>query len=329
MKKIFTIILLAVLSLAAFAQETKKVAILETVDKEGKISYAHKLMLRSSLAKAITEAYGWEAYDRVDLASIMNEQEFQRTGNVRDDQIKQLGIMTGAQYVLIAEAVMAGESSMFITAKIIDVETAKTMKAETQLMNANPEDIQIGCTTMAGNMLGVKLNSGITKSASSSSQTPKPSSNQTPKSTTPQTNVIVKYSGVANVGFKLKRCYLQGDNCFVHIAITNNTKSDLQFDVFKYGVKIYDDNGGIYEGNGYQNDYQYAGSSLAGKTFGNDNSGYAHTTIPDDITVELKIMLKNFDTSASIIKTLQIELWNSKESGHQKLELRNIPISKQ
>ena len=99
--------------------QVQKVAILETVDKEGNISYAHKLMLRSNLAKAVTNAPGYEAYDRTDMDAIMGEQNFQRTGMVSNEQIKRLGEMTGAAYIMVAEAVIADEQNMFITAKIL------------------------------------------------------------------------------------------------------------------------------------------------------------------------------------------------------------------
>ena len=46
MKKLL-FILLSVLSLNAFAQ-TKKVAILDVVDREGKLTYSQKLLLRIS-----------------------------------------------------------------------------------------------------------------------------------------------------------------------------------------------------------------------------------------------------------------------------------------
>jgi len=86
------LLLVAVPSFGQSAQ-AKKIAILETVDKEGSISYGIKLMLRSSLSYAITNTPGYEGYDRVDLESIVGEQTFQRTGMVSDEQIKKLGEM--------------------------------------------------------------------------------------------------------------------------------------------------------------------------------------------------------------------------------------------
>lgn len=135
--------------------QVQKVAILETVDKEGNIPYAHKLMLRSNLAKAITNAPGFEAYDRTDMDAIMGEQNFQRTGMVSDDQIKRLGQMTGAAFILVAEAVKVDDQNMFITAKILNVETAKTEMTDNTLMGVSANDIQHGCESLANKLLGI------------------------------------------------------------------------------------------------------------------------------------------------------------------------------
>lgn len=155
MKKILLTLMMVIVSLSLVSQEVKKVAILETVDKDGAVSYGHKLMLRSNLAKAITNTVGYEAYDRTDMDQIVSEQNFQRTGMVSDDQIKQIGIMTGAAYVLIAEAAKVDEDNLFVTAKIVNVETAKTERTDNALMSMKASDIQHGCESMAYKLLGV------------------------------------------------------------------------------------------------------------------------------------------------------------------------------
>ena len=153
MKKILLLTCVTLSALLTFAQETKKVAILEVVDKEEKVSYANKLILRSSLAKAMTETPGYEAYDRTDLDAILGEQNFQRTGLVSNDQIKQLGEMTGAQYVLVAEAVVVDAQNMFITAKLLDVETARTEITNNQMMGVSAKEIKRGCQLLASNLV--------------------------------------------------------------------------------------------------------------------------------------------------------------------------------
>ena len=129
MKRLLTI-LLSLVSLATFAQtEVKKVAILETVDKMGNVPYGVLLQVRSSLTYAISSNAGYEGYDRVDMAAITGEQNFQRTGMVSDEQIKRLGEMTGAAYVLIAEAALYDDQNIIIAAKILDVETGGVMSS--------------------------------------------------------------------------------------------------------------------------------------------------------------------------------------------------------
>ena len=162
MKTKFILFFLMLFSATIFAQEVKRVAILETVDKENKVSYANKLILRASLSKAITQTEGYEAYDRTDVDAIMSEQDFQRTGMVSNDQIKRLGEMTGANYILVAEAALVDSKNMFITAKLLDVETARTIMTDYVMMGTTADAIQEGCM-----VLSEKLFSSTTKSTPS------------------------------------------------------------------------------------------------------------------------------------------------------------------
>ena len=153
MKKIFFLACLLLSALMTFAQ-TKKVAILEVVDREGKLSYGNKMMLRSNLARAITNTVGYEAYDRTDMDAIMSEHDFQRTGLVSEDQIKQLGKMTGVELILVAEAALVGNNSMFVSAKILNVETAKVEMMDNITMSLESMAMQQGCTTLANRLFG-------------------------------------------------------------------------------------------------------------------------------------------------------------------------------
>jgi hypothetical protein len=129
--------------------QVKRVAILETVDKEDKVEYAYELLLRRNLSKAITSISGYEAYDRTDIDAIMAEQSFQRTGLVSSDQIKRLGEMIGASYILVAEVAMA-KSQVLIFAKLLDVETARTIMDD--LETTTFDNIQGACEKLAKRM---------------------------------------------------------------------------------------------------------------------------------------------------------------------------------
>jgi len=169
MKKLL-LILLSALSLTAFAQEVKKVAILETVDKAGDVPYGVKLQVRMNLTYAISNTPGYEGFDRVDMASIMGEQNFQRTGMVSDAQIKKLGEMTGAQYVLIAEAALYDAQNIIITAKVLDVETGGVSNsAPPAFAGKDPEKMQEACVSLARKLLGGRSSSSTSYSSYSSS----------------------------------------------------------------------------------------------------------------------------------------------------------------
>lgn len=157
MKKV--VLLLSVcfftLSLCAQTDNVKKIAILEVVDRQNNVDYLNKLMFRSYLTGAITRTPGYEGYDRVDVSSVLGEHDFQRTGMVSDAQIKKIGEFTGAQYVLIAEAASNG-NKMFITAKIIDVETTRVISTSGELMDTSEEAMQKGAIGVALKLLGVQ-----------------------------------------------------------------------------------------------------------------------------------------------------------------------------
>lgn len=153
MKKILVLCVSFIVAMGLFADEVRRVAILETVDRVGNVPYGAKLMLRASLAKAITNTPGYEAYDRADMDAIMGEQNFQRTGMVSNDQIKRLGEMTGAKYVLVAEAAVVDASNMYITAKLLDVETARTVMTNNQLMGTSAQEIQHGSQLLAESLI--------------------------------------------------------------------------------------------------------------------------------------------------------------------------------
>ena len=132
--------------------QTKKVAMLNVVDKEDAMSYGVKLLLMGKLSAAITNTPGYEAYDRVDIASIMNEHEFQRTGLVNSEQIKRLGVMTGADYILIAEVAKFDNDNFIITAKILNVETAKLDKSADVQITTTIESIENNCRRLVADL---------------------------------------------------------------------------------------------------------------------------------------------------------------------------------
>lgn len=152
-KTIFFILMLAAFSVAATAQN-KKIAILETVDKKGDVPYGVLLQLRSNLTYAISNTPGYEGYDRVDMAQIIGEHDFQRTGLVSDEQIRKLGAITGCSSILVAEAAVYNKDNIIITAKILNVETASVERSvPPQISSTTPMEMQKACVELADMLL--------------------------------------------------------------------------------------------------------------------------------------------------------------------------------
>lgn len=168
MKKVTLFLAITMMTMMTMAQQ--KVAILETVDKAQNVSYGVKLLLRSSLTSAISNTPGYEGYDRVDMASIAGEQEFQRTGNVSDDQIKQIGRAAGASYVLVAEAAKYDASSIIITAKLLDVETFGVKSSAVLVSGVSADEMKESCETLASQLLKTPLPQRKNTSSSSANQ---------------------------------------------------------------------------------------------------------------------------------------------------------------
>lgn len=186
MKRILFSLILAFLCLSVFAQtEVKKVAILETVDKMGNVPYGILFQVRSSLTFAISSHAGYEGYDRVDMTAITGEQSFQRTGMVSDEQIKRVGEMTGAAYVLIAEAAQYDDQNIIMAAKILDVETGGVVSSTPPAVESKePTKMAEACIRISKILVGEKSNARPTTSSTASySQTgyasqPAPAANQ-------------------------------------------------------------------------------------------------------------------------------------------------------
>lgn len=134
--------------------QNKAVAITEVVDKEDKVPYAVEIMVRTRLTAAISMKQGYNAYDRVDLQTIMSEHNFQRTGLVDDATIKKLGEMTGASLVLIPEVAASDDGKIYVAVKMLDVTTAQTMMSTGQLMGSSSNEVDEGCRLLVEKVLG-------------------------------------------------------------------------------------------------------------------------------------------------------------------------------
>ena len=176
MKKLL-IIFLSILSLTAFAQSEKTVAVLEPICRDKSVKPFYLLLIRGEMESAVDATDEYVAYDRTAFDKISEEQKFQRSGAVNDSQIKRLGEIVGVDYVLVTE-VSADEGYITCIAKILSVETGLSAKSKNELMELNALSVKDGCRSLAAQLLSIAKN---TSSHSTTTDTEQ-KQNVTPKS---------------------------------------------------------------------------------------------------------------------------------------------------
>ena len=156
MKRILFLAVVLTMSVSTMAQ-THVVAILETVDRYDKVDYGVKFQLRAFITDAINRTPGYEGVDRVDMSMINKEHNFQRTGMVSDEDRKQLGKMTGASSIVVAEAAVYGNSGgrIIIAAKILNIESGKVENsARPKVANLDDNGMEKACAEVVADLLG-------------------------------------------------------------------------------------------------------------------------------------------------------------------------------
>lgn len=132
------------------SNSTKKVAILEVTNPDGDMKNGDLLMILGTLTNAVTGMPGYKGYERTDIGQILGEHNFQRTGMVSDAQIKRIGEMESAQYVLASVAARMSNGKLAITAKMLDVETAEV--SQNAVVQTTMEDLEKGCLELVGKL---------------------------------------------------------------------------------------------------------------------------------------------------------------------------------
>lgn len=157
MKKFFSIIVLLAMTLTASAEDIK-LALLQPLTVPG--STACNAMEISMVRGELRKAFGWQSnfqvLTRLDVDAMLKEQGFQRSGMVDDAQRKQVGVMTGAQYICVS-TITKYNTQLYIEAYLVDVETGQMTNPATQYVNVKNEDysqLPTSCSELAREMLG-------------------------------------------------------------------------------------------------------------------------------------------------------------------------------
>lgn len=141
-----------------------KMALLQPLTTPG--STACNPMEISMVRGELRKAFGWQSdfqvLTRMDVDAMLKEQGFQRSGMVDDAQRKQVGIMTGAQYICVS-SITKYNTQIYIEAYLVDIETGQMTNPASQYINVKNEDYSTlpnACGELAKEMLGELGGSG-------------------------------------------------------------------------------------------------------------------------------------------------------------------------
>ena len=202
MKKI---VILLFLSIACTVSAQKKVALLEPREGEGSspVTGMEKAMVRGELRKSIVNHTGYEAFTRADIDQMMKEQDFQRTGNVSEEDIHRMGEMSGADFLCIS-TLTKSNTEFYLEAYLIDVETGKISSPASQygeLIGGKLANMLPVCQALAQELLGTYAPIVSQQAQAPAPQSPAPVSSSNIK--TSQDVVILQTNGITSA-FPLK-----------------------------------------------------------------------------------------------------------------------------
>lgn len=113
-------------------------------------------MVRGELRNAFGRESNYKILTRQEVDALLKEHDFQRSGLVDDTQRKQIGIMTGAQYICVS-TITKYKTQLYVEAYLVNIETGQMTNPATRYVNIKDEDyslLQGPCNELAREMLG-------------------------------------------------------------------------------------------------------------------------------------------------------------------------------
>ena len=145
----------------------------------------------------------------------------------------------------------------------------------------------------------------------------------------------IKWDGVSDVEWQVKRCYVRNDRCILDLLVVNDGSKDISSFMRgrwldKQYTIAYDDEGNNYEyyemGQAPNKHIIGAETTINGQ---NGKSGSLRFELPVGVSAKARIVLNDFDEYASKLTLVKLmfglELANG---GYATLEIREIPVTR-
>lgn len=146
---IITVLLMGLAGVEASA--AKKVAVVV----EGNISKEQKSVVNSAVMSRLSGNKDYKAFERNDafLRALEREHDFQLSGQVPESQIREIGERTGADYVIVVNAVVSQDDQCHMSGRMIDLVSGEVLKT----CNASREYEDSSTLTALANNVAYRL----------------------------------------------------------------------------------------------------------------------------------------------------------------------------
>lgn len=146
---IITVLLIGLAGVEASA--AKKVAVVV----EGNISKEQKSVVNSAVMSRLSGNKDYKAFERNDafLRALEREHDFQLSGQVPESQIREIGERTGADYVIVVNAVVSQDDQCHMSGRMIDLVSGEVLKT----CNASREYEDSSTLTALANNVAYRL----------------------------------------------------------------------------------------------------------------------------------------------------------------------------
>lgn len=134
MKRIFVMMLIALVCFPAFAENTKlRIAVFDPTSSGTSIDEGTKVAIREIISSTIVNAGNYDIVERSLLEKVMQEQSFSNSGAVDDNDATEIGKLAGANKIILSVVTLTGGRNM-LSVKMIDVKTASVERQKVNVV---------------------------------------------------------------------------------------------------------------------------------------------------------------------------------------------------
>ena len=146
------IIILTISASSVIAQEEKKVAVFDPV---ANVDNAIIEIVREEISSAIVNSEGYIALERRLINKVLEENKFQGSGLVGEEQVSEIGKIMGADFVLVT-TISTISTNYYISCKLVEVATALIEMQATGVTKQGTNDLTTTTQTIVNSMLASK-----------------------------------------------------------------------------------------------------------------------------------------------------------------------------